>query len=460
MATASATLAAGWLDLGTTDGADHRFYEPQIDPSTGQPEEIESIHSKTINPITQFARLPIPLTKMSQSNSATYPFAKTADFAGNTFMRFRTPLITVNNQYQDQYRIAYTPNLAHWVLRQVTLFANEIPLVKYGPVAMDQLSEINLGAGQYEAYMAGIGNTAAALTFNSYLPPLTIRKAFHELFFCQKNRPAPQDNFPLLACKNNTIQLQLDFIDSLESVIRIQQNIAAANAPAVWTDIDPRGVNLSQIVTVSGSQGLAMPPPDVWCEYAVVRPEERAAFQAETIDLAYKTIQSFTGQRVSAGTSYRQSFNFSGPVRYLTFGWRNQSAQDWRRFANYTTVRDEDAGLDPVGPVTLWYDNNPRISAMGADHFSETETQFHAARVPMKRGIHLLPYCEDTTSSELDGTTNYSKLTTDLELGLTETSTDPNASATPACQYTMEINAEGLAVLRLSNKSISFPNFS
>jgi hypothetical protein len=77
----------------------------------------------------------------------------------------------------------------------------------------------------------------------------------------------------------------------------------------------------------------------------------------------------------------------------------------------------------------------------------------------MKQGVHLYPYCEDTTSSELDGTTNYSKLSTDLELSLVEASSDPNATATPACTYTMEIVAEGLAIMRFENKSISFPNF-
>jgi len=459
MTNATATLAAGWLDLGTLEGADNKFYKPEVDAETGEALPIESIHSKTISPITQFSRLPVPLSKQGQSNSATYPFAKTADFAGNTFMRLKTPLITVNNQHQDRYRIAFTPNLGHWILRQTTLFANEIPLVKFGPVASDFLSELNLGAGQYEGYMASIGNVAEALTFNSYLPPIKIKKHFHELFFCQKNRPSPQDNLPLLACKNNSLSLQLDFVESLESVIRVQENTAAAGQPKVWVDVDPRGVNLSTIVTVSGSQGLATPTPDVWCEYAVVRPEERAVFQEQTIDLAYKTIQSFTGQRQQAGT-YRQGFNFGGPVRYLAFGWRNQTAQDRRSFGNYTTVAtNENAGRDPVGVATLWYDNNPRISNMDGDHFSQQETLYHAARVPMKQGVHLLPYCEDTTSSEIDGTANYSKLSTDLELSLTETSTDPNVAATPACSYTMEIVAEGLSVLRLENKSISFPNF-
>lgn len=459
MSGATATLATGWLDLGTLDGADNKFYKPEINAETGEPEEITSIHSKTITPITQFSRIPVPLTKQGQSNSAQYPFAKTADFAGNTHMRFRTPLITVKNQHVDTYRIAYTPNLAHWVLRQVTMFANEIPLVKFGPVAMDYLSELNLGAGQYEGYMKGIGNTPAALTFNSYLPPLKIKKHFHELFFCQKNRPSPQDNFPLLSCKNNSISLQLDFVETLESVIRIQRNTAAAGQPKVWVDEDPRGVNLSEIVTVTGSQGLAMPVPDVWCEYAVVRPEERAAFQASSIDLAYKVIHSFTGQRQSAGT-FRQPFNFGGPVRYLAFGWRNQTAQERRTFGNYSTLAGDDSlGRDPVGAVSLWYDNNTRIQNMDGDHFSETETLLHAARVPMKAGVHLLPYCEDTTSSELDGTTNYSKLSSELELSLVEASSDPNVAATPACVYTMEIVAEGLAVMRLENKSISFPNF-
>jgi hypothetical protein len=459
MSGATATLAGGWYDLGTLEGADNKFYKPEINPETGEAEEIISIHSKTITPITQFSRLPVPLTKQGQSNSASYPFAKTADFAGNTFMRFRTPLITVKNTQVDTYRIAYTPNLAHWVLRQVTLFANEIPIVKFGPVAMDFLSELNLGAGQYEGYMKGIGNTEAALTFNSYLPPLKIKKHFHELFFCQKNRPAPQDNFPLTAAKNNTFSLQLDLVETLESVIRIQRNTAAAGQPKVWVDADPRSINLLDIVNVSGSAGLAVPLPDVWCEYATVRPEERTAFQSGRIDLAYKVIHSFSGQRQSAGT-YRQPFNFGGPIRYLAFGWLNQTAKDRRTFANYSTVAgDESAGLDPVGQVTLWYENNPRIQNMDGDHFAEQETQYHAARVPMKKGIHLLPYCEDTTSSELDGTSNYTKLTTDLELSLTETSTDPNVDATPACVYTMEIVAEGLAIMALENKSISFPNF-
>lgn len=461
MSGATATLAAAWLDLGTLEGADNKLYRPEVNPETGEAEEITSIHSKTISPITQFSRLPIPLTKQGQSNSAMYPFAKTADFAGNTHMRFKTPLITVNNANVDLYRIAYSPNLAHWVLRQVTLFANEIPLVKFGPVAMDLFSEINLGAGQFEGYSKGIGNTPAALTFNSYLPPLKIKKTFHELFFCQKNRPAPQDNLPLIACKNNTISLQLDFIETLESVIRIQRNTAAAGQPKVWIDEDPRNVNLSTIVTVSGSQGLAMPVPDVWCEYACVRPEERVAFQAGQIDLAYKTINSFTGQSQTAGT-YRQPFNFGGPVRYFAFAWRNRTAQDKRCFGNYSTNAADDgsvAARDPVGAVTLWYDNNPRIQNMDADHFAETETLYHAARVPMKPGVHLYPYCEDTTSSELDGTANYSKLTTDLELSLVEVSTDPNADIPAACTYTMEICSEGLAIMRFENKSISFPNF-
>lgn len=453
--TATANIAAGWLDLGSKDGIDSRLYEPQLD-ANGNPEEIESIHSKRINPITQFARIPVPLSKQGQANSATYPLAKTADFVGNVFMRVKTPLITVTEANVDLYRIAYTPNLAHWLLRGVTLFANEIPLIKFTPQVMDMLSELNLGAGQFEGYMAGIGNVQEALEFNSYLPPIQLRKQFHELFFCGKNRPAPQDNFPLCACKNNTLSLQLDLVESLADVIRIQRNTAAAGQPKVWVDEDPRNVNLATIVTVSGAQGLTTPIPDVWAEYACIRPEERAAFQSEPIDLAYKTIQTFSGQRFPAG-NYRQSFNFGGPVRYLAFGWRNQTAQDKHVYGNYSTALNEDDGRDPVGSVTLWYENNPRIQGMPGDHFSQSETQFHAARVPMKKGIHLLPYCEDTTSSELDGTVNYSKLTTDLELSLVETPTDPNADATPACVYTMEIIAEGLSLMRLDQKTISFP---
>jgi hypothetical protein len=458
MSSATASPSAAWLELGTIDGPDFRLYRPEV--IEGVVQEIDSVHSKTINPITQFARMPIPLQKMGQASSATYPLPKTADYAGNGWWQFTTPTITVLNNLQDKYRISYTRNMGHHAVKRATLLANEVPLVGFGPVAMDKLSEINLGAGQYEGYMANIGNVPEALTPAPYLPPIKIKKRMHEFFFNQKNRPAPQDNFPLLACRGNTISYQLELVESLESLIRVQENKALAGAPADWQDIDPRGVNLSTIVTVSGSKGLAMPLPDVWQEIAIVTPDERKAVQAEGFDLVYHTIQSYTGQRVSAGR-YRTPFNFGGPIRYLTFAARNQTAVELRDLANYSTVAgDEDAGGDPVKLVTLWYDNNPRIQNMDGDHFSQMETEMHAARVPMKPGIHLLPYCEDTTSSEIDGSVNYSKINTDLELELSEVSSDPNAPAAAACQYTFELNAETMAILRFENKTIEFPQFT
>ena len=460
MTDATATISGAWYELGTIDGPDFRLYRPETPEDPEEELVIDSVHHKSIIPILQFARLPISLPKQGQSSSATYPFPKTADFAGNTFYRFVTPLITVKNEFQDKYQIAFTPNMGHHAVKKVTLLANEIPLVSYGPVVMDQFSELNLGAGQYEGYMVGIGNVPAALTFGAYLPPIQIKKRLHELFFNQKNRPAPQDSFPLAACRGNSISVQLDTVESLESLIRIKENKAAVGEAADWQLIDPRGVNLSTIVDVAGSKGLTMPLPDLWLEAVIVTGEERARLQSESFDMTYHTIQSFTGQRISAVRN-RQPFNFGGPVRYLAFGARNQTAADRRDLANYSSNGlDENAGEDPVKKVTLWYDNNQRITGMPGDHFAEAETEMHAARVPMKVGIHVLPYCYDTTASDVDGSVNFTKLTTDLELELGEKPSDPNADTPEASQYTFEINAETIHILRFENKSISFPQFT
>lgn len=451
---ASAAIAGGWLDLGTKSGLDSKLYEPLVEGG-----ELESVHSKDLNPITYYSRLPVPLKKSGQASNAQYAFAKTADFAGNTWYEFTTPDITVNVDQQDTYRIAYSPNLGHNVANLVTLYINEIPLVKYDSVTMDMMSEANLGAGQYEGYMLDIGNTTKALTFGSHLAPVSVRKLLHELFFVQKNRPAPQDCFPLCAAKFNTLSLAIDFVDSLEEVIRVQQNTAAAGQPAVWVDIDPKSVNLSTILTVSGSQGLAMPVPDVWCEYSVVLADERAAFQSTPIDLVIKQVQSFTGPKVAVG-SVRQPFNFSYPTRALYFAARNVTASDKRNYSNYTTdPANEAAGLDPIRTATLWYDNNTRIQNMPGDYFSGMEFQLHAARRPAKKGIHLLAYCEDTTSSEIDCTTNYSKLSTDLEVNIVELSTDSDDPVTPACQYQLELRSEINNLIRFENGVVAFPNF-
>lgn len=450
---ATASISGGWLDLGTLMGPDTVLYEPL---EAGA--ELESIHSKDINPITYFARLPVPLKSTGQATQANYTYAKTADFAGNTWFTLTTPDITVNLDQQAAYRIAYSPNLGHNVVNVVQLFVNEIPLVTFDSVTMDFFSEINLGAGQYEGYMLGIGNTTKALTFGPHLAPVEVRVPLHELFFCQKNRPSPQDDFPLCAAKFNTLSLQINFVDTLASVIRVQQNTAVSGAP-VWTNISPNAVNLASIVTVSGSSGLAMPLPQVWCEYAVVLAAERAAFQAAPIDLVIKQVQAFTGPKVLAGDT-RQPFNFSYPTRFLAFGARNATATALNDYSNYSTNPASDAdGLDPCRQVTLWYDNTPRIANMPGSHFSQIETQFHAARIPAKPGVHLLAYCEDTTSSEIDGSTNYSKLSTDLEINIVELSTDSDDAATPACQYSLEVRSEVLNIIRFEDGVVAFPSF-
>jgi hypothetical protein len=228
---------------------------------------------------------------------------------------------------------------------------------------------------------------------------------------------------------------------------------------AVWTDADPKSVNLSTIVTVSGSNGLAMPMPDVWCEYSVVLKEERDAFQAAPIDLVIKQIQTFTGPKVGVG-SVRQPFNFAYPTRALYFGARNVTASAKRNFSNYTTKpEDEAGGLDPIRTATLWYDNNTRIQNMPGDYFSGMEFQLHAARRPAKKGIHLLAYCEDTTSSEIDCTTNYSKLSTDLEVNIVELSTDSDDAATTASQYQLELRSEVNNLIRFEGGVVAFPTY-
>ncbi len=459
MSKASSTIASGWLDLATLGDLDHRLYEPEVDEETGEPGEVESIHSKDLNPISHYARIPVPLKKAGQVGSAQYTYAKTADFAGNTWYEFTTQDITVKTEFLTVWKIAYSPNMGHHVCKNMQFSANEIPIVKLDPVAMDMLSETNLGPGQYEGYMRMIGNVSKAVNFSSHLPPIKIKKHLHELFFCPKYKSAPQDNFPLCAAKHNTLSLNAEFVESLEDVIRVQKNTAASGQPEVWVDWNPKDVNLSSVVDVVGSQGLAMPIPDVWCEYSLVHEEERKAHQAEPKDLVIKQIQSYTGPKVGPGTA-RQTFHFSYPTRFLLFASRNQTAVDKRNFANYSTSPEAEAGgLDPCRKVTLWYDNSARVQNMAGDYFADLEFMYHAARVPTKKGMHLLAYCEDTTSSEIDGSTNYSKLATDLEMEINEVSTDTDDASTTTSKYTFEIRSESMNLVRFEDGTLGFPSF-
>lgn len=448
---ATANIATGWLDLATFADLDKKIYDG---------EEVALLHSKDINPVSHFTRLTAPLKKSGQANSASYTFAKSADFVGNVFYKYTTPEITVKAAEQVNYRIAFSSNHGHHVAKSLHFTVNEIPIVKLDPVAMDQLSETNLDEAQYTGYQRYIGNVNKALTFGSRLPPITVKKHLHELWFCQKDRPVPGNAFPLCAAKHNTIALAAEFVESLAEVIRIQKNMAAdpANDPADWQDFNPKSVNLADIVDVVGSAGLAMPVPDVWAEYVLVQDDEREVHQKKKIDTVIEQVQRHSSGRVAVGT-HRVTFHFSYPLRYLLFSAYNRTASDKNYFGNYSTnPLDASGGLDPIRKVTLWYDNTARFQNMGGDHFADLEFMYHAAR-PQTANHHLQPYCYKTTSTEIDGSSNFSKLATDLEFEINETSTDSADPATVASQYTLELTGVVDNLVRFDELSLSFPSW-
>ena len=93
---ASATIAAGWLDLSTFLGLDNKFYDG---------EEVQTLHSKQIRPSSFFTRISVPLAKSGQVDAAEYKLGKAADFIGNVHATFDTPDITLKEDAKGKYRI-------------------------------------------------------------------------------------------------------------------------------------------------------------------------------------------------------------------------------------------------------------------------------------------------------------------------------------------------------------------
>lgn len=450
---ATSNIASGWFDLTTLDGIDAGLYDG---------EELHIIHEKSIVPIAHFSRIQVPLVPQGNVTSAHYALGKTAGFAGNTYFTFTTQDITVKAAEQVNYRIAFAKNLGHNVMKVATFNANDIPLVKFDSVALDALSEANLPAGKYEGYMKMIGNVPKATSFSAHLPPITVKTHLHPLWFCQNGKTEPSRALALCCLKSNTMNFRFEFVKSLTEVIRIQRNHAAVPGtdPDDWQDEDPANVNLATIVDVAGSEGLAMPMPEVWCEYVLIDDDHRRYMVSKSMDVLIEQIQSFTGSGITAGT-HRQRFHFSYPMRYLWFGARNVTAADKRNLSNYSTnPDDESSGLDPCRKVTLWYENSPRFQHLGGDVLSDMEYFYHAARVPTTKGHHLITYCYDTASSgEIDGSANYTKISSELEVQINETSTDSDDPATTPSTYNLEIRGVAFNLVRLEGGVLQFPTF-
>jgi hypothetical protein len=411
-------LASLYTDIATFD-----FHEVQMYAG----DNSYNLYAKAVRKAGWTARGVAPMLRVAQGafgETQQHEVLRSADYWGFTWVHWKTPEIETVAGYQARW----TPKLGFYIIDNVEVAANELPLCHIYPEAMDFESELLVEEGKYDGLMEMIGwrpelsdpyQSDLPLTANGNrtLPSVWVMTPLSAWFTKKHN-----DHLPIAALAFNTVLFKVT-TRQLNEVLNIDklENRGTVAAPD-WRvkSFEPMLIPSQHLV---GGPMLTMVKVHSY-GMVVQMPNRDRKVLAKTpqINLLIQQHQRALGQQMGLRNvmeSLPIDMRFVYPVRALMFGLRNTTRPaEWGNWSSHSTqVRADGRGVDfapkgqvnPISAVNIRYDNQTRVG-FTSYLFDRLMPYLCATRVPKSVGYNLWSYSADLNSNQPDGSVNFSRV--------------------------------------------------
>lgn len=407
-----------------TDIATYDFHEVLMYAG----EQSYNLYAKAVRKSGWTARGVAPMLKVAQGTfgeTQQHEVLRSADYWGFSWIHWKTPEIVSATNYQARW----TPKLGFYIIDNVEVDANEMPLCNIYPEAMDFESELLVEEGKYEGLMQLIGMRddlvnpyASELTWdttrhNYTLPSRWITTPLSAWFTKKHN-----DHLPVAALSFNTILFKVQ-IRQLSEVLVVDQIVDDGAGRYVVDNIQPVLIPQTHLLTQNPqmqkvqSYGIVVQMPNR---------DRKVLAKTQAIQLLIQQHQRVVNQYVDVHQKFETvpiDTRFVYPVRALMFGMRNATIPaEWGNWGAQHTVplvrngqrqlgvNFNPAGqVNPVGAANIKYDNQTRV-AFTSDLFDKLVPYLSCVRVPRAVGYNVWSYSADLAGNQPDGSVNFSRV--------------------------------------------------
>lgn len=381
---------------------------------------------RKIRKSTWFTVVPVALSKSSGApsfgNQWGVNISRAGDYLLRAFLRVTIPAVTINPSLGSNFRIRWTRNLMHSLIRECTITFNDLVEMRFDNYYLDMWSQFAMPNGKRNGYQNMIGNVDELI--NPYAPGSGARGGL-DLPAATLNLPLPichaRDTgvgLPTAALPYNEMRINFNFRDWTELLIVDNLMIGAGQAGNVGGTTPINGVSRPATASdVAATPVLQL--VDVWAEYAIVSNNERRQMGQAPRDILIEQVQTVPTVSFNASAPSTADIRLSHAVKAFMFSVRNKT--NAAEHANYTCASPvpSSAGVDfsvqystdPIKSVSLLYENTQRLSNMGADYFSLVNPWYNAVSIPSETGYHMYSYSLDIMAVNPMGSTNLGKLT-------------------------------------------------
>lgn len=439
-------LNASFVDLATRQAVCHRLY--------GGNDCLAQV-GREIRPVSWMTLIQTRVKKEPQGESCGYKFARSADAINHAWLSVTTPRIRVKENLRKTHRIAFTQNLMHNVSKSLKLDFNDLTAVAGDTATLDNLAAYMEDSSKWEAYQSFIGNIPALTKFSTELPETPLQLPLNLM-------PWEKDttNALLLCClRLNEVRINAEYNLDLSKLIRVQR-LASSSSDDEWEDVKAKDVNWGDLIEVQNSKnGLHLALPDCWAEYCMFTKGERKFHRSNPCDYLIEQYQRYDDKKQPAGTT-RFDFKFNYPHRVLFFNSLNATAAEYNNHSNYTTnPHDAASGADPCKTVSYYYDQIARFENYPAGMFSTMIPYYHAKRVSLEPGYHMLSY-SNKNGMEQDCSTNLTSVSSSFELKMSDAADDDDDENHRGSKFIVKVRGINHNIARIEGDTFGFPSYS
>lgn len=455
MSMSSSNITSGFIDIATFDEIEKYMY--------GGP-TATAYFVREIRKSTWFTQVPVPLSR-NTGNAAfgqewSVSISRAGDYLLQTWLRVQIPAVTLLQTAPAAYRLRWTKNLMHNLIREATITFNDLVAARFDNYHLDFWAGFTVPASKRNGYDNMIGNISSLI--NPVAPGASLASVNLNLplpFFFSRDTGVA---LPTAALPYNEMQINFNFREWNELLL-LNDTAAAGN---------------SYITIVPGTHIAAAPvlgQVQVWANYAIVSNEERRRMGCAIRDILIEQVQTAPRQNFTPLTNSSPTYDirFSHAIKALFFAVRNKtSPAEWSNYATNspvvsgTAVNYAPAGsFDPIANTTLIYENTNRLGSMGSDYFSLVNPFYHAPAIPLDIGYHLYSYSLHFFDLDPMGSTNYGKLTNVSIVPVASPAAVTGAGGTGpvgqgadfAQSYEFVITVVNNNIVRISGGALGFP---
>jgi hypothetical protein len=405
MSAVGSNITSGFIDLATFDEIEKYQYGS---------DQAFAYFVRETRKSTWFTQVPVILSRSSGqagfNQEWSVSISRAGDYLISSWLRLQIPSVTLlqSNTYGAAGRIRWSRNFMHNLVRECAISFNDLVAERFDNYFLDFWSAFTTPASKQTGYNNMIGNMDSLIAPHAQDVPTATKFLNLPLpFFFSRDTGVA---LPTAALPYNEMRISFSFRNWTDLLV-VENSVPVAGVapykvPVVGTDITaaPELTNVQ-----------------VWANYAIVSNEERKRMACAPRDILIEQIQTAPRQIFSPIINQNPTFDirFSHSIKLLVFAVRNTTVPNI--LSNYTTsspvpgpnidIIEPPTASDPIGQVTLTYENTNRLNLMGADYFSLVEPWYKAPTIPELTGFHMYSYSLAFYNVDPLGSTNFGKLT-------------------------------------------------